>query len=419
MLPNARRASVPLLVVLALLVSVLLVLARSEPAAAGSNTGKVRGNIVGTQGGNPKVKVAWFTKDWKFIDQRKAYHGVYYLTLPPGTYWLQFTDQRPTYDVTKYAPTDIKVTVRANHSITKTVKMRPGAAITGTVLAGGKKAGGARIVAADASERSYATTANKKGQFALGGLPAGSYSVFTYDRKKQWVGKSDWVPKLKPGDVSNLPISLKKKAGGLLVDLYAGGATIKKRVFVTAVSKKTGQFWTARAAHGSVAFEGLFPGRYRVVVPDVGNYFGRTGAVRKGRVRPGRAAFGSFRLNQRGGWVSGIAVDGEDSSYPLAEVRVRLFDAAGSLIDTTVTGDSGFFRLGGALRTSTGWTVVADPDPANGTPYLGEDDGVHRCKYGAGEIDAIAVESGQGTDAGPVLLPHLAQQDRPSCDPTS
>ena len=412
---SVRRPSLSLLVVLGMLFSVLLVLAPTDSASA-ATTGKVRGNIAGTQSGAPKVKVKWFTSDWKYIGARKAYNGVYYLTLPPGTYWLQFTDQRPTYDVTKYAPTDVKVRVRANHTIVKNVRMHRGAAITGTAKAGGKAAKGAKIVAANASEQSYTTTANKQGQFALGGLPAGSYSVFTYDKQARWVGKSTYVSNIKPGSGANIAIKLTKKAGGLLVDLYAGPDPIKKKIFVTAVSKKTGQFWTARASHGSVAFAGLFPGRYKLVAPGTGNYLARTGAVKRGRVKPGRTAFGSFRLNKHGAWVDGIVVDYEDPSYPLKGAQVLLFDAKGNQLGSTSSNSNGHFHFGGQLTSQSGMTVVAGPGQYS--DYLGQ--GTHYCKYGKGTSDKFAVVTSRGTDIGAVELPHLPaeEQDGFQCYPS-
>jgi hypothetical protein len=414
---TARRAAVALLAVLGLLVSALLVLLPADSASA-ATTGRIVGEITGP-GGAQKIRMTWFTKDWGYISKRDVNRGAYSLSLPPGTYWIQFTDRRPAYNIKKYAPTDIKVTLGAGDVKIKRVRMHRGAAITGTVRAGGRRAGGARVVAANAARQSFEVRANKKGQFALGGLPAGSFSVFTYERTGQWVARSTQVDGLRLGQVSNVAIRLTKRAGKLLVLLSAGGREIHKRVFVTAVSRKTGQFWTARASSdGSVTFEGLFPGRYSLVMPDVGNYLGREGNVVKGRVRPDHLAIGKFNLTQRGGWFDGIVVDAEDPSHPLAGALVQIFDKTGGEIDSATTGPSGGFHLGGALRDSTGWTIVAQPDPANGTAYLGEEGTPHRCKYGRAELTGLRVFTGQGTDAGAIELPHLAQQDRPSCVPS-
>ncbi|MCW2790985.1 MAG: hypothetical protein JWO76_83 [Nocardioides sp.] len=399
-----RRSSLSLMVVLGLLYSMLLILAPMDGAsAAAATTGKVRGNIVGTQGGPPKVEVTWFTSEWKYLGARKACDGVYYLTLAPGTYWLQFTDQRPAYDVTKYAPTNVKITVRANHTVVKSVRMHRGAVITGTARAGGKPARGARIVASNAAEESYTTTANKSGQFALGGLPSASYSVFTYDKSKQWTGKSTWVSRIRPGAGANLDIRLTKRAGGLLVDLYAGPDPLRHRVFVTAVSRKTGQFWTARASHGSVSFAGLFPGRYKLVAPGSGNYLGRTGPVTNGRVKPGRVAFGSFRLTTRGATVSGIVVDGEDEGYGLAKAQVILFDKAGVRIADTRTNGEGQFFFATQLTTQAGMVVAVNPDPDAGG-Y--EQSSYGYCKFLKRSSAPFSITTSRDTDVGAIALPH-------------
>lgn len=410
MLPT-RRFRASLVVVVTLVASMLAFQAPADAAA----TGKVRGGIYGAHGTTPKVVMQWFTKDWTYLGKRKQTGGSYSLTLPPGTYWIQFVDQRPAYDVTKAAPTNIKVTVRAGRTVTKSVRMRPGAAITGTVQAGGKVAKGARVVAANASEQSFEVKANGKGQFALGGLPAGSYSVFTYDRTKKFVGKSLWVPGLKPGRASNVAIRLTKPAGRLLVDLYAGDQPITKRVNVTVVSKANGQFWSANAKHGSASFQGLFPGRYKIVVPGVGSYLASTGSVHGGVVRPGKVAFGSYRLTKRGASVSGVVVDAKDPSYPLSGAQVLLFDKTGAQRGSTTTNGSGEFSFAGQLTTQGGMTVVAQPGAYS--PYLGQT--THYCKYGKFTTGAFSITTGRDADLGSVPLPHLpaAQQDQEACWP--
>jgi hypothetical protein len=411
---TAHRGLLPvqlLAVLLALIGSLLLVptpnAAADATATARVDTGRVRGNILGSDGSPSRVKVAWFTRDWQFIGRRSANGGVYTLDLAPGTYWLQFTDQRPAYNLGKYAPADIKVTVRAGHSTFKDVHMRRGAAITGTVEVGGHAGRHARIVAATAAEQSFSVVANKKGEFALGGLPAGSYSVFTYDHGRRWVGRSTWVPGLDLGRAENVAIRLDQPAGGLLVDLYGGSTALGTRVWVTAVSMKTGQFWTARSGGGQVRFDGLYPGRYRLVMPSAGNYLGRTGRVTGGDVHPGRVAFGEFRLTRRGGWVEGVVVDKEAPDYALQGVQVSLYDRFGSRVASTTTNDGGYYRLGGPLLTQDGMAVVVEP------PNGGWMQGEHWCHFGRAEVDDVGVYVGQGTELDDVLLPHLpeAQQN--------
>lgn len=415
-MPQPTRLTGPsLLAVVGLLASLLLVLVPVDHASA-ATTGRVVGEITGADGVG-HVRMTWFSSDWRFIGRRNVDRGAYSLSLAPGTYWIQFTDRRPAYDVDKYAPTDLKVTIRANRTTIKRARMHRGAAITGTVRAGGTKAGGARIVAANAAEQSFEVKANKQGQFALGGLPTGSYSVFTYDRTRQWVGKSTYLPGLQAGRATDVAIALRKHAGKLLVLLGAGGREIHQRVFVTAVSRRTGQFWTQRATpDGSVTFDGLFPGRYRLVMPGVGDYLARTGAVTKGLVRPGHLAIGKFNLTQRGASVSGIVVDHEDPGYPLEGASVRLFDRYGHQLGSTTSDADGLFHFGGQLTSQPGLTVVAQPGPYS--PYLGQ--GTHYCKYASATSASFAVVTGEDSDIGPVELPHLpaAEQDGVQCYPS-
>jgi len=353
-----RRRSLVIAVLGALLAGLLL-LVPTAGAPAADPTGKVRGNIFGKANGAPlKLKMLVFKGDWTYLNARNVFGGAYSISLPAGNYHLQFVDKRPSYDVKKFAPTDVFVKVQANTTSVKNVRMRKGAAITGTVFAGGKPGAKARVVAANPNEQSFETVANDKGQFAIGGLPAGSYSIFTYDRTKKFVGKSSFVRNLGAGKFANVRIALSQKAGGLLVDLYAGGKPLQGTTFATAISRRTGQFWTSKVRQGSVSFQGLFPGRYRLVLPDVGRYFGRTGSVTNGVVRPGRTAFGSFKLTQKGGAFTGKIVR-EDGGMPMQGATVRLFDKSGAVLSETTTSTSGYFFVGGRLRSQSGMTLVA------------------------------------------------------------
>lgn len=362
----ARRRSLVATVLAALIACLMLVVQTPEapaaPAApsasAAAETGKVRGNIFGRTGGSPmRLKMLYFKGDWTYLGARNVFGSTYSISLPAGNYHLQFVDKRPAYDVKKFAPSDVFVKVRANSTVVKNVRMKRGAAITGTVRAGGRPAAKARVVAANASEQSFETVANAQGQFALGGLPAGNYSVFTYDSRKLWVGKSLYVPKLAAGDFANVKISLPRRAGELRVDVYAGGTALKGTAYVTAVSRRTGQFWTAKLSKGTVGFRGLFPGRYRIVVPDVGRWFGRTGSVKNGFVVSGRGAFGSFRLTQRGGAFTGTVVR-EDGTTPMQGAAVRLYNSSGDLLSEVETPSTGRFLVGGRLRAQSGMSVV-------------------------------------------------------------
>jgi len=344
-----------------LLTATGLSLVAAAPATA-AEKGTVRGQVIAA--GKVSLKVRWFDSEWKQLGSRKVAGDVYSLALEPGTYYLQFVDTSPSYDVDKYAPTDKLVVVRAGKTVQRNVRMQTGAAITGKVRTGSKAGRRARVVAANKQEQSFETTADKKGRFALGGLPAGDYSVFTYDSRKKYVDKSLWVPKLRSGDKEDVRIRLKKKAGSLLVDLEAGGATMTRSVFVTAVSKKTGQFWTVRARKGVASFQGLYPGGYRMVAPGVGNYLPRTAAIKGAKVPgKGRADLASsFSWTRQGGQLTALVVTGDDARDPVANASVQLFAASGERIARTTTDEDGRFLLGEQLGTQSDLTLVVSND---------------------------------------------------------
>lgn len=409
---SPARPHVVLIAVLAVLAALFVAPA---PAAQAAETGTVRGAVLASGGSAKRIQMQWFTAKWGFIGKRSVSGGVYSLRLPPGTYWIQFVDQRPSYDITKYAPSNVKVVVRAGSTTTKNVRMRRGAAVTGVAKAGGRPAAGARIVAANAAEQSFSVTANSKGQFALGGLPNGSYSVFTYDRTKKWVGKSTWVPGLKRGKVTNIKTRMTKKAGTLLVDIYAGDQPASGRGFVTAVSRKTGQFWTAKLSRGSVTFAGLYPGRYKLVAPNLGHWFGRTGAVKGGNVKAARPAFGSFKLTKRSGWLTGAVVDGSDPGFVLNGAQVLLFNKAGVKLAEAKTNESGRFRLDGLIGTQADLTVVVNPNPDQGGR---QQTGDGYCVFQRTEqIDTYSARMGRQTEIGDVYLNRApdSKQDSENC----
>jgi len=388
-----------LFVVVAVLLGLLAPALVAAPATAAS--GRVRGAVVGP-GVTPKLEVTWFTTDWTYLGARKFKGGAYSIELPAGTYRLQFTDQRPAYDTDKYAPTDVTVTVTEGATALKNVRMRTGASIGGTARVKGRPAPGARIVAANTDRNSFETTADKTGAFALGGLPPGDYSVFTYDRRKTWVGKSTYLPRLKSGRYRPVRIDLPVRAGRFVVDLYAGTSAYPGTAFVTAVSRKTGQFWTEKVSGGTVTFRGLYPGSYDLVVPYAGDYLGATVPV-TGRVKAGRASFGTARLTERGGAVGGAVVDGSDPGRTLSPVTVTLYDGTGAQLAQTTTASDGTFRVGGALPSSAGLSVVVQPAGVN-PPYLQSSS---YCRFGSLTVPGVAVTAGATTSLGQLALPRL------------
>ena len=305
-----------------------------------------------------------------------------------------FEDQRPSYDVTKYQPTDKLVHVGTGRTSVKNVRMRRGGAIGGTVHAGGRVGSGARVVAANADQRSYETTANKSGQYALGGLPPGKYSIFTYDRSATWVDKSIYLRKVRSGSFRQVNPRLNKRAGSMLVDLYKGQSSYGGKVYVTAVSQGSGQFWTARATRGSVTFRGLYPGRYKLVIPGSGSYLGETLRV-KGRVKPGKVTFASARLTKQGASVTGRVVDAQDPSFALSGAIVGLYDGGGNQLSSTTSRSDGRYTLTGPLQTQRGLTVsIAAPDSG----YLGEEP--RRCRYATTKVRGVSITTGRTTNVG-------------------
>ncbi|GAB6985107.1 MSCRAMM family protein [Nocardioides pyridinolyticus] len=354
----------------------------------------------------PSMKVLWFDQDWSYLGTRGAHGGGYALRLEPGTYHLQFIDQRPAWNTSKYAPTDIEITVR-HRAIGTSVTMRPGASITGVARAGGKVLPGARVVAANRSEQSFPTTADKKGRFAVGGLPAGKYCLFTFDRARKYVDTCTWVGGVDFGQSRNQAVDLRKLAGNLtvFVDTKEGRSAPSSTVTVT--SRTTGQWWSSKVRSGKAVFRGLFPGRYRIKYEGAGVWFTATGAVRGGVVRSGRMAFGDFTVPRRGGWVTGVVADGGGSNGPteftMAGVRVGLYDARGRELATAVTDADGRFELEGQLATQDGLTITVDPGSGGGWMKAAPPD--NWCLFEGGEAHDASVTTGEESFYGPVYLP--------------
>ncbi|WP_224123027.1 carboxypeptidase-like regulatory domain-containing protein [Nocardioides mangrovi] len=416
-----RGRSVAALAALVALLGALLTVGVAIPADAAKAAGYAFGTIRFPHHDSPKVKVLWFTQDWSYLGTANAAGGSYSINLDPGTYHLQFVDQRASYVTAKYAPTDVKVTVHDGSGTRKNVTMTRGAFITGTVKAHGRPAGKAKVVAANTGEQSFSTTANKKGQFAIGGLPASGYSVFSYDHRHAWVDKSTWAGNLGPGQSNNLAINLRTKAGNLRVYLYTSADGSKNRVaghpVVTAVSKKTGQFWSVKSTGGSAVFQGLYPGRYKLVANGFGNWFAKTAAVQGGKVKPGRTAFGTFTYTKRGGWVTGNIIDGTSGTRlqkPFSSstgAKIDLYSTEGALIGTGYSDDDGDFKVEGQLSTQSGVTLVVTPPADSGGYMIG--DGY--CQYDGTQVADLSITIGQESDAGAVEVPRHPGQENPDC----
>lgn len=412
MLPPTRtRAAV--VAVVTLLGSMLLAVAPVGGAEAATDKGVVTGVLKFPQRDHPKVQMLWFDKNWKYLGRKAAGGGSYAINLDPGTYHLQFVDQRPAYDVTKYAPTDVKVTVRAGDPTIRNVKMIRGGYVTGTIKTGdGKVAKGARVVAANRAEQSFESTANGKGQFAIGGLPRGKYSVFTWDKKKRWVGKSAWAGGVKPHTGQDIKVKLKKRAGALRVLLYTPNGALGGKTSVTVTSKATGQWWTAKATGGSVVFQGLYPGKYKLKFDGLGVWLPRTGAVASAKVRSNQSDIGKFKISKRGGWVTGTVVDNAESAKPargVSNAKVRLQTSTGAELASTTTDANGNFTLSGPLTTRSGLTVVATPE--NGPDSWAQ--GQMWCLFTTGARTPVSVTTGRQNAIGQVALPRSTAASQP------
>lgn len=417
MLPPARRTRAALLVVVALLAA-LVVTGPGPAAQARADKGLANGSITCPKLAKcPGMKVLWFDAGWNYLGQRKlGSPRSYSLTLSPGTYYLQFVDQRPAYDVTKFAPTDVRVTVRANDLSTRNVTMTAGAAITGRAVNGkGRALKGATLVAANRGQQSFSTIADDRGRFAVGGLPQSQYSVFTFDKARTWVGKSTWAGAVKPGQIKNVPVRLTTRAGELTVYLFTPNGLLSRKATLTVTSKQTGQWWTDTSSNGTFVFKGLYPGGYTAKFDGAGVWFAAEGAVKNATVRSNRPAFGKFRVTKRGGWLTGTVVDGGDPTFVLTPpyegakgAKVTLYNAAGDPIATGFSNADGNFKVEGQIATQTGLVIDVQPTEQSGGYMIGE----RWCHFEQASFPAEGsydVTAGQETFVGDLALPRTTE----------
>jgi hypothetical protein len=297
--------------------------------------------------------------------------------------------------------------------------MQKGSSLTGTARGGtGKPLRNAKVVAARTDGMSFATQANKLGQFAVGGLAPGKYSIFTFDQAKTWVDKSTWAGALKPGQSKNFNVRLKKRAGNLTVYLFQPQGLLKTKTTLTVTSKASGQWWSAKSSNGTFVFRGVYPGAYKAQFEGAGVWFPKTGAVGKASVKPGRMSFGEFRITKRGGWVTGHLLDGGAPEmialkppYENAGAKIQLFNAAGDLLATAESDDEGKFKLQGQLATQSGLTIVVDPSPDSGGWMNGEG----YCKFEHAEFDGYSVRTGEESYIGQLPIPRVPGQNNPAC----
>lgn len=276
-----------------------------SPAAGEHRTasaGKIVGRAVGPTGSAvPRAKVVLFDAGWNYLRETRA-RGTgrfAFSDLAPGTYHVQVSDSRPRWNVSSYATTDGEVRVGSGRTSVLTVRMKRGAFITGQVQAGPRNAGAAKawVRASDAYGRSYEVRADARGRFALGGLPQGSFQLWGYDAQHRWVGKAVAVTGLRTGTGHDVRIPMRTRAGGLSGFLFEGPQIATHRVWVTAVSKRTGQWWVVAVRTGDLSLPGLAPGRYTISMTGTRTYAGRT-VTPSVSVRPGTTRTLNLKLTQ-------------------------------------------------------------------------------------------------------------------------
>lgn len=355
---DARRRGLRAAVVLVL---AGLLLGLVSPVAAAEPTGWVAGDIKERVGKSTRylsgITVRIFTADWGYLRQVRTSGTSYSLDLPPGDYILQFTDSRPRYDVTAHIDVDVPVTVVAGDGAQKDVVMPRGGALTGTVLAKGKRASKARVLAvenvpAGVDGRTYEVTADSRGRYAIGGLPNARFTLFTYERTGTWTGPGKAAGDVNLGVVRKVDISLRTRAGAMVGRLYRGDATlVSTKPWVTLVNRTTGQFWVAQVDQGRFSVRGLHPGRYRVQVPGTDGYLAVTVDL-SGTVSSKRTLNTSVKLDRKGGSLRGRVLDAR-TGMPAKGVKVSAYDGRGVQHGKVETDPDGWFTVGGTLPTAT------------------------------------------------------------------
>lgn len=319
---------------LALVLAVGALAGVSAPARADARP-QILGRVTDASTGSPigRIQVRLFTAGFDYIRTvTVGSNGVYQMTSPgPGSYHLQFVDGRPAYDTKAYAAR-LDVPVRVGSSaVQKNVRLHRGGAIGGTVEVRGKRAAGARIRAISNGGQVIEVRADKRGQYALGGLAKDDYRVYAYDTRNRRVGRSKLVRRVELRTFRRASFDLTTRPGTIRGFITAGGARIRGTVFVTAVNKGTGEYWVQKVSAGNLSLRGLTPGSYRLQVPDTNGHLG--GSFTIGRIRAGARRNVSITLSTRAGTISGQAVDAT-SGAGIPNISVRLTDAQGKRVRT-------------------------------------------------------------------------------------
>lgn len=353
---------------LGIVAAIVVVPSQSADATTGGSA-SIAGTVTEKGSGTPlsRIEVLLYSSSWTYLStQSTGASGWYYFGgLARGVYHLKYVDKRAVWDVSSHAYKEAKVSVtRSSAHVTKNVRLAIGASITGTVRTVAGAAKKATVIAVNQYGGVYQTTANNKGQFAIGGLTAAKYSIFYYDKKNKYTGKSSWVGKLALGKNTNVTKTLSTRAGSLAITLTgSNGARLTSTTYATLVNKKTGQWWVVKVAHGTAIARGLAPGRYTLSVSAAGRYLAAS-FTRTVRVTSAHRGTYVARLTAMGGTVSGTVVDAVTPSTRVAGVTVTLYSQTGTWLASTKTSQTGTFTVGGAIADqkvtvvlSTYWSI--------------------------------------------------------------
>lgn len=384
-----RRTTVALLVpgLLLSLAAAFLV----APADAAAATGTIHGTAVDTQGkrlSTIRVRIFTVQKDgsWAYLKAvTAAKDGEYSASgLEGGPYVLQFVDTRPSYDKTKHVTKDVKVTLAAGTSKKQDVHLRVGASLYGTALRHGRRAPFTTLKAVrdgDTTGRVYSTRSNDRGEYLLGGLPLGTYTVFSYDHARAYTAGPRRVTLRKYGVSTKLTFRMSTRAGRYTGLVLADGISLKDTVYVTAVNRSSGQFWVVKVVGGDLSsIKGLSPGRYDITVPGADHHLGKT-FRNVAAIRSGGETRLSLNLTRQGGFVTGAVIDAT-SKDPLEGVEVTLYDKYSHPFDVVVTDDDGTFLVGGSIPDGDGPVTITlrARKPINEVRYVDRD------HYAAGDV---------------------------------
>ena len=247
-------------------------------APATAATGRVRGAIVGRRRQEPEGQGLVVRRGLEVPGRAQGERRRLLAVLPAGTYHLQFTDQRPAYDVEQVRPADVTVTVATARPRSRTSRWHAAprsAAPCGRRQAAPAARGSWRPTRSATPSRRPPTAGPVRARRAPAGHATRSSPTTSARPVRRQERSTCPSSSRRSSSGSQRPASGSRPAGSC-VDLYAGDQPYPGVAFVTAVSRENGQFWTEKAAHGTVTFGGLYPGKYDLVVPGVGGYLGGT-----------------------------------------------------------------------------------------------------------------------------------------------